>query len=413
MKNRTWIDDVLDATKLSESPRSFIFWASMFCLGASTKRQISIQMGDLFKIYPNLYVLLVAESGLGKQFPIDMSKALLSVVDKVKGIRMVTGGQNSVQGILKSLGKAVNRANGVMIRNAEAAFISGEFANFLVKDPMAFSTIMELYDTGAHDEYDKILTNESFHLKNVFVSWLAASNMDLFQHKVDDHELKGGFLGRMLSIKEDDIENLNSLTTPLPPIDYEKLAGRLIEVSNLKGEFNWGPGAAKRYDDWYYPFYGDKNRLRDKARFSNRLRGHVIKVAMCLSLSYKDDLLLLVEDIEAAIRLCEPLLENVMVMTEDMGQSKYKGLNAIITHTLIHAKGHKILRSKLLAMNRGEWNLKEFNDTVALLESSNIVEIDSNNGQVFIQLTDEAKGQLVKVKESEPATGSNKKKRRA
>lgn len=392
---KTWLDELLEVAKDAETPRSFIFWSGLFCIGASTKRKIYLPKGNIYNLYPNLYVLLMAESGLGKQFPIDLSKTLL----RTSGQTRLISGSNSIQGIMGRMSKMTTLESKVMVKNSEGVFVTGEFVNFLLDDPLALSTMMEWYDTHAHDVWEKTLKNESFILREVFVSLLAATNLELFNDRVPEKDVKGGFLGRMLPIHETDPSQLNSLTKAGDPIDYKNLAERLTKISQLSGTFQYEEGASEFYDEWYYDFYKDRSRRQDKARFSNRLRDHILKVAMNLSLAYKYELVLTKEDIAAAIMLCEPLVETVVNLTEEMGRNKFRSINAEVIQALIKAKDYTIPYSKLLRSNRGEATMKEFEEVLNTLVSSEMIEqCMTGEGMLAYKLTDVCINQLLKVK---------------
>src|ERR1043165_7628052 len=97
----TWIEQVIKSRSELESPLSFWFWGALVSISAVVKDNIWIDR-QIYKLYPNIYVMLHAESGLKKGPPIAMARKF---VNSVNNTRVITG-RSSIQGILKEMGSA-------------------------------------------------------------------------------------------------------------------------------------------------------------------------------------------------------------------------------------------------------------------------------------------------------------------
>ncbi|KKL23906.1 hypothetical protein LCGC14_2420760, partial [marine sediment metagenome] len=61
-----WIRAYMEYTLDTESPDTYHFWTALTMLGASTKRQVWLDMKMLGPVFPNFYVILVGPSGARK-----------------------------------------------------------------------------------------------------------------------------------------------------------------------------------------------------------------------------------------------------------------------------------------------------------------------------------------------------------
>lgn len=388
-----WLASLLEATKESESPVRFKLWAALYCVGAASKRKVWLNMGGLMKTYPNLYVMIIAESGLGKQFPITMATKLL----RLSGVVRVVSGRNSIEAIIESVGKAVTLESGSVIRFAEAGIISGEFANLLVDNTSALTILTELYDTDALDIWDNTLRKGQDRLRNVFLSLFAGTNMEHFTNKIQEYDMKGGFIARTICVHETEAGNLNSLMEDAEEIDFSMYAERLREISKFAGPMTMNKQAKTTYDAWYYPFH--KMKHSDKTGFVNRVRAHILKVSMCLSLIERNDLLITEKHVADAMELVLPIMDDIGVISRQSGGSKYKSHYAIIIKALMNSPYYMVKRKELLTKYRGDFTAKDLSESVETLVQGGSVEIITIEDEVGYRLTKEAQDDIKKRKE--------------
>jgi hypothetical protein len=125
-----WLEEILRGTEEAESPRTFFFWSALAAVSAVVKNKVYLDR-YFYKLYPNVYVLLVAASGLRKGIPIAMAKALVKEVDNTR----VISGRNSVQGIIKDLSITVTSPGKPPLRDACGFIVSGEFSTVDITTP--------------------------------------------------------------------------------------------------------------------------------------------------------------------------------------------------------------------------------------------------------------------------------------
>jgi hypothetical protein len=138
-----WVQEVVDLHYELESPESFWRWAAISVLSAVVKDNVWINQ-QIFNMYPNIYTMFHADSGLKKGPPVNMAKKLVKMVNNT---RVITG-RGSIQGILKDLGTVQTAPGGKLVGGGKSvAFIcSSELSSSIVEDKVATKILTDLYD---------------------------------------------------------------------------------------------------------------------------------------------------------------------------------------------------------------------------------------------------------------------------
>ncbi len=193
-----WIEEILLGTDEAESPKTFFFWSAIAAISAVMKNKVYLDK-HFYKLYPNVYVFLVAKSGLRKGIPIAMAKALVKEVDNTR----VISGRNSIQGIIKDLSITVTAPGKPPLRDACGFIVSGEFSTVLIKDPEALTILTDLYDGHYNKEWKNTLKGTGVEeLKGVNITVLGALNQTHFRDMISSREVTGGFIARTLIVEE-------------------------------------------------------------------------------------------------------------------------------------------------------------------------------------------------------------------
>lgn len=365
----TWLDEVLEQHKDFESPLAFWKWGALCAISAVLRDNIYLNR-HAYKLYPNIYVMFHAESGLKKGPPVSMATKLVQLV----GNTTVIKGRSSVQAILKEMGTVTSQPGGRFKDNSAVFIASSEMSSSLIDDPAAAKILTDLYDRNYNEgEWKSLLKQETFKLNNPTVSMLSATNEAMGEDFMTGMVIKGGFIARTCVIYESKRNKRNSLVfKPKTTPDYIYLSKYLVELSKLKGpikEFSsdipddyytiktvfngetyYVSEVGKIYDDWYDTFLDtvDSQEVKDETGTLNRFGDTVIKVAILLSLAERPILEISVSAMNEAIKICEQLLGNVRKTTQGKnGTSASAHLKALIINELFTREDHKITRSNL------------------------------------------------------------------
>src|SRR5271157_20099 len=380
--SHSWIDQVVQMYQENEAPEKFFYWAAMSAISAVTKKQVFLNRYQ-YKLYPNIYVLIMGESGIKKGLPIHVAK---TVVEKVNNTRVISG-RKSIQKAIRDMGMAYTTADGKIIHEAQGFLVTGEFAAFLVQDRDALTILTDLYDTDKHPEFweNSLKSTGIDRLKKPCLTLLGATNEEHFNDAVPQNAIGGGFIARTFVALGTERGILNSLTNPpkaLPDID--SLVDYLREISKVSGEFKYTTEGKKLYDSWYYEFYTKK--YHDPTGTLNRLGDQILKAAMLISLSRGTSLELSQEDIFEAITVCEECINGMMQVTMGGGGVLNLGLvtKAIMRELIMHPQ-HQLTKADLLRKYQGRFDDFDVTRVAESLQASNAIEI-SPQGKTMLYI---------------------------
>lgn len=380
----SWLKKLLDATDQAETPRSYIYWAGISAISAVIAPNVYINRGGVYKLQPNLFIILIGESGLGKGLPIKIARRIVNLVGNTR----VLYGNNTIQSIIFDLANSeTDQKSGIpKWKDARGYIVSGEFATLLQEDKQALPTLTEFYDTHfvggvSGDDWKKSTkTSGRDKLEGLCVSLFAGSTPEHFQNTVPEHDVKGGFVGRLLTVYEEKRHRVNPLddTETELEIPYEELSAWLIVISKMKGKFTWENEEAREvWKTWYHDIKGPGRKIHDPTGAVNRLPDNVLKVAMCLSLARQcEKLVLSVDDLQESITKCMSLSIDSRRLTGDRGPSQIGAQVKFVTEVLFKAalEEEVVTKGLLLRKYYGHFDLYELDRIISTLEASDICE---------------------------------------
>lgn len=410
-----WLEKLLSQHSELETPTAFWFWGGLAAISAILKDNVWLDR-QIYNLYPNIYVMFHAESGLKKGPPISMAKQLVRAVG---GTRIISG-RSSIQGILKELGTAqTTEGNKGKVDMKSTAFIcSSELTSSIVEDKVATDILTDLYDRQYNiGEWRSLLKMESFNLKDPTISMLTATNeahsTDFFGKK----DIHGGYFARTFIIAEHKRNRANSLLVPLTnPPDYKQSAEYLKELAKLQGSFRPLGGREKTeeccipytsresgelgyytaaglvYQKWYENFIETitSQEIRDDTGTLNRFGDSVLKVAMLISLARTPELYIDENSMELAISHCEKLVGNVREMTHGKkGLSEAKLIKGLIIKELLGRETHQMSRTLMLKKFWAHYkDATEFDEIMLSMDQAGMIRIESIGNQIIYIMPD-------------------------
>lgn len=384
-----WIQRIVNQHAEVESPKAFWYWAAIAALSAVAKDSIWLDRGGLYKLYPNIYVMLHADSGLKKGPPVALAKNIVRRVGNTK----IISGRSSIQGILKELGTGSTVPGGRVSNKSIGFIVASEFSSSLVNDPAAMTILTDLYDRMYNEgEYRSLLKMETFQLRDPTITMLVATNEAHFEDFVARKDIQGGFIGRMFIIAESEVQVLNPLIKRLKnPPNYDELSEYPKEVANVKGEFtplDMTP-AGEMYEDWYYKFYRTikENRVKDETGTIQRIGDSILKIAMLISLSEDTSLVINEEHMSEAIEVGEKLIGNIRKTTMNKKKTDDTAqIKAIIIKELMTREGNTITRTMLLKKNIMGLNADEMDLIMLSFHDAGMILTKSINNQIIYEM---------------------------
>lgn len=366
-----WLDCLLEATDEAETPRNYLYWSGLSAIAAVCGPNVYINRQGVYKLSPNLFVMLIGESGLGKGLPIYLARKLVKMVDNTR----VISGRNTMASIIQRLGTSETvKGNGVpKFKDSRGFVVSGEFGN-LLQEKGSLINLTEMYDTHFMGDWDNTTKGSGIdELRHINITLLGGSTQEHFMEAIPTSDVKGGFVGRILTVYEEERHKINPLsdTEVEDHLPYDSLAAHLRSISQIKGPFRFSREARVLWDHWYREIRSSK--IHDPTGAINRLPDNVLKVAMCLNLAERADLILTFEHIQEAITKCLELSIGTKKLVGGKGKSALGEQTHMVMKSLWQAPGNMVLRSKLLRLHYGNIDSVDLDRITMNLETAGLV----------------------------------------
>lgn len=311
---------------------SYIFWSAATTIATVLKRNVYVGRGT-YRLHPNLYTILVGRPGIGKGTAI---KPAVSLMKEAK-VANTLSGRITIEYVLERLATGwpcppmgqVHR-----IGNESACMIySTELSVFLSASVNTLPILCDIWDFDEGDfEYGTRHKGE-FKIKNPCVSLLGGSTQEWLISSIPSSAVGGGFTRRVNFVVANDREKL----LPWPIIQNHSLIRDglihdLQEIARLKGEFQFASDVRPLFESCYSK---DSNPTEydDEATTSYKtsLWAQVVKLAMCMSASRGDDLIIKKEDFQKAYDAIMIVAGNVPKVFRGVGESEM----AVVTDKIL------------------------------------------------------------------------------
>lgn len=320
-----WLSEFMTFCAWGEAPQRMYFWTGVATVAAAMRRRTWLDMGS-FQWIPNLYTLIVAPPGIvSKSTTADQGFDLLQ---KVPGIHF--GPTTATwQALLDAFGEVHEGFDyqGEMMEMSALAISSSEFGNFLnPQNTEMIDQLVHIWD-GKYIRKRTRMDGEKI-IMNPCLNLIACTTPDWIAQNVPRYLVGGGLTSRMLFIYADEKEKYVAYPDEVIPPDHKERKARLIRdlerISLLLGPFTLTPAAKVWGKDWYEHFH----KVEAKNLDATLIGGYIArkqtlshKIAMCLSASKGDSLVIEREDLERAIKLITELEPFMPMVYSRIGMS--------------------------------------------------------------------------------------------
>lgn len=363
--NSSWIEDLLEEHLSSvETPQSWIYWSLLCCISAAAANNYTLRTlkGNLL-YYPNIYVLLLGESGLGKGFPINLSKRLVQEAD----ITRVVAGRSSIQAIVTELATTRSSNGKPVITDSRGFIVNGELSTAIIADPDSLTILTDLFDRNYNPSWNNMLKGTGVEkLKEPYITCLFGSSPAHFYDSIPQPNIEGGYIGRNLIIYEEvrskDLDLLDAADESLDEdrfMNYivPKYVPHLINISKKKVRIIPNEAARALFNSWRKEWRASQQQYNDKTGFVNRVPDHVLKVSMCLSLArYENCGIIIEDDIREAIINVSSLIYATAKAAQGGGLDPAAAQTKRVVDFLIAKDDNNMMRQELLVRGYGDYD---------------------------------------------------------
>lgn len=404
-----WIDDVLSECEDVETARSWIYWSLLCAISASAASNYHLKAFNGAVTYlPNLYVILLGLSGLGKKYPVDLARNLVAKSETTR----VIYGRSSIQAIVQEMSRAQTREKKEPILDSRAFIVNGEISTAVIKDPDSLTILTDLYDF--HEEWvNKLKGDGNEKLKNTATTCLFGSSPAHFYDSIPQVNIEGGYLGRNLVIREEtrwkDLDMFSDSDDAAEGFPYDKYKEHLINIGSHGGRIIPDASAKEIINTWRRKWRQQPSD--DTTGFMTRVPDHVIKVAMCLCLAERDLKLVITADhILEAIDKVSNLEYGSRRAIEGVGDDPLSKQTKMVVDFLLTAPNNELTRKKLLQKGYGHYQSVALDSILSNLEEMHwITKVRlpaGKNSDILVKLRGEPLEQYKKFIEGKKKKGA-------
>jgi hypothetical protein len=316
----------LDATPL---PRVYRKWAAVSSVAGAMGRKVWLDRG-FYWLRPNLYVVLVGPPANGKT-----ASCQLPLIDVFKALALEPGTKSDHEDynpklleydmedrpfcLLKdritpeSLGVELKRAEqirfdlrgrtrtGGQFYDNSATLLTSEFGTFMEREARnAQALITEMWDALEDYQY-KTKTAGKYLIRGPCLNWLACATQTELVGNLPSNARGQGLLSRMILVYASTTGLTEQLRYDAANADMvNRLRETLAVIAKLEGEFVLHPSIESKVDsdiaEGLLPIPQDDNMQE----YNGRRSSHVLKVAMALSASRSNTMMITEQDWEEA-----------------------------------------------------------------------------------------------------------------
>lgn len=313
-------------TAESESPDEYHIWTALSTISGAIRRKAFFNMG-YFLLYPNLYVVLVGPAGrCKKSTAMRIGRRLLAQAGP--GINFTTDSVTRER-LIVDLTQSLS-ADG----HSSMTAYSTEFASLLTSSGMDMVVFLtDIYDSPEEWTH-KTKVGGTNKIKAPYLNLIGATTPDWIARSLPLDTVGIGLTSRILFVYQD----TPRIRRPFPElskeqVDLEAILSRdLQRIALISGQFTLSSAGKDFYESWYITKHQGERPLTDPrlAGYFERKPMHILKVAMLVSASRKDDTVLEKDDIEGAMELLDHLEPSMLKtfaavgknpLTQDMQQA--------------------------------------------------------------------------------------------
>lgn len=391
-----WLSSFVEYTEGTESPRLFYFWSGVATIAGALQRKVSLDRGILDTLYPNFYIILVGPAGGRKGPAVGIAGKFLRKLE----VNMIHG-KTTPEGLMRQMQDA-----GISTKNEDSefrdkketlivpeciAFIESKELSSLfgrhtyVEDLIIFLT--DVWDCPDHWDYSTQKRGKAF-INNAYVNMLGASNPEWLAKAFRDDAFGGGFMGRTIFVYQDEYGRVPrpTLTEKQKELEYF-LTFDLQHISTLRGKMKLSDEAGAFFDKWYMEL--DQPKTGRMARYYKTKHVHVLKLAMILSISEDDSLIVKTKHLAAAIKHLSVLEEFIPDALALVGATNEARIAEYLLNILRANRGRVRYDKVIQKIRRIVRSKNELLGIISLLvEDGSLKFLKSSDGDRYFALTD-------------------------
>ena len=342
-----WIKSYLHFTRHHLAADIYHLWTALAMLSIAVNRNCWMDAG-YYKTFPNLYILFVGPSGVGKSSSAGIGLKILQEANTNANLQLsIYSDSLTAAAVVEcmSLSTVTMEVNGVIHVKTPVMIYASEIGTLLnLRNSVRELTLLltELFNKDT-DYESRTKAGGKTVIRNPNLTFFACCFPEWINEELNSISLRSGFLGRILTVASSKKRNKGGVIklTKEDERIREDLVHDLGIIGNLSfaasptrgsGEMVWEPEAKKEWDRWTdtLPLDLTSDETIEIQGFTSRKAQYVQRIAMLSSLSRGNTLEVNLEDFQFGLELvtvCERNAKGLKVKPDHADKTdKLKGV---------------------------------------------------------------------------------------
>ena len=325
-----WIEAFVSYTEGVKSPAVFRRWSAASTIASALQRYNFTRISKQ-NLYPNMFVLLIANPGTGKSNAIKLARNIARGVSAVN----LTPSRLTPRAFYNELEAC--RSDPIMDSAISPDAYTHSSLNAMIDELSVFvrpraselmADLADVYDCPDPFEY-KTATQGEILVENSYFNLIGGATPGYLKESWTKTVLDEGFPARCIIVFSD--EKMRTRLFDDSPGDEEAqdqakehLQADLRSIAELRGRFIWDKTAADAFENWLADDLPPKPKDLRLAHYNERRLVHIGKLCMILSASRSLDMEITVADFERAQELLLQAESQMIYAIESMGANPYR-----------------------------------------------------------------------------------------
>lgn len=312
-----WIESFVERTAELPSPEIFRKWSAIATVAATLERRVWSNTA-MSRVYPNMFILLVAPPGVGKSFGIREAQRCATATHKLK----LSPDDITKAALIDTLAQSKTVYTvppKTMYEYHSMYIVADELGVLLPAHDLNFLNVLNiLYDNRPEFKEVRRHREEDLIIENPQINILAGTQPEYMGTLLPPEAWGMGFMTRIMMIYHGK-PTKTQLFGHRAEVDRKDLISDLKEIYKMHGEFAWTDEAQEELTDWHDRDLTPKPDHSKLKHYNARRILHVLKLCMVSSASRSNVRIVELCDVE---RARDWLLEAERLMPEvfkDMG----------------------------------------------------------------------------------------------
>jgi len=325
-----WINAYMKFTENTEPARQFQLWTGLSLIASALRKKVKLELGRL-SIYPNMYVVFVAEPGVArKSQAIDFGMPFLENVPEIIKSADATTPQAIMDDLEKCAGQEEVMPDGSTLHHSSLSIVSREFESFLgqkKENSKMLTLLTDLFDSKELPWVYRTKHSGSNKIPSPFLNMLAATTPESLASCLPSTAIGGGLTSRMIFVYAE--KRSKKCAIPIKTEEVlaleDALTKDLWKIARMVGTYKFDDEAREKWVSWYNEYEElDINRICKDPSFNgwySRKPTYILKVSQICAASVSDEFIMKWEYIERATQLVESIESGMGYVFRAIGKS--------------------------------------------------------------------------------------------